>query len=202
MTANKFSKFRLGITGGIGSGKSSVCRIFKVLGIPVFSADTMAGIIMESSPPLMKGLNDIAGCDLYISGKLNRPLLASLIFSNKDALKAVNAIVHPAVFASFNDWILKQNDPYVIMEAAILFESGAAEFVSKVLTVTAPYEERIQRVMTRNNLSRKQVTDRMANQMTEEEKISLSDYVVSNAENELVTPAVLSIHNEILKNIK
>ena len=194
-------RMKLGITGGIGSGKTSVCRIFGVLGIPVFSADPEAQIIMNDDESIISGINDIAGRNLYPGGKLDREELASLIFTDPEMLKRVNSLVHPAVFKRFLDWAEIKTTPYVIMEAAILFESGASNFVDRVATVIAPVEERISRVIKRNRLSREQVMERIKNQMGDEERIKLSDYVINNSENEMIIPVILGIHEDILTHL-
>ena len=194
--------FKLGITGGIGSGKTSVCRVFDVLRIPVFSADKTASEIMESEGSIRSKLNSIAGKDLYLNGHLDRMLLASIIFNNTSVLDMVNALVHPVVFDHFRSWSATQTAPYVIMEAAILFESGASKFVDRVATVVAPLEQRVERVIRRNKLSREQVLERMKNQMDDESMMKISDYVISNAENDMIIPAILKIHDNILTFIK
>jgi dephospho-CoA kinase len=192
------SRFKLGITGGIGSGKTSVCRVFEVLGIPVFSADSQAREIMEKDTGIIAGINSLIGKDVYKNGILDRTELASIIFNNTTILKKVNSLVHPAVFDSFNKWATIQSTPYVIMEAAILFESGASAFVDKIATVVAPVEQRVKRVVLRNKLSQEQVMERMRNQIGDEERISLSDFVINNSENDMIIPSILKIHNEIL----
>lgn len=192
---------KLGITGGIGSGKTSVCRVFSILGVPVFSADPVASALMENDDKLKNKINELAGKDLYTGGKLDRSGLAALMFNNIEVLNRINSLVHPLVFRQFSDWVLQQDTPYVIMEAAILFESGASKLVDRIATVVAPVEERIQRVIHRNNLTREMVTERIRNQMSDEEKISRSDYVIRNSENEMIIPAILNIHYEILNHI-
>ena len=191
--------FRVGVTGGIGSGKTTVCSVFSTLNIPVFSADTEARNIMESDARIREGINSIAGRDLYSTGSLNRSELASIIFNDPVRLKKINALVHPAVFSMFESWVTIQKASYSIMEAAILFESEGYKYVDKTISVIAPEEERIQRVMLRNNLTREQILDRMRNQLTDEKRIELSDYIISNSENEMIIPVILGIHNEILK---
>ena len=191
-------RFRLGITGGIGSGKTSVCKVFEVLGIGVFSADREAQRIMDMDKAILSGINAIAGKDLYKDGNLDRSELASLIFNDNNILSKVNSLVHPAVFENFTKWILMQSSPYVIMEAAILFESGGYGFVDRIVTVVAPVEQRIKRVIQRNKLSQEQVMDRMRNQMDDQERIKRSDFIIQNSENEMIIPAILKIHNEIL----
>ncbi len=191
-------RFKLGITGGIGSGKTSVCRVFEVLGIPVFSADSEAREIMENDNDIIAGINYITGKDLYKNGSLNRAELASIIFNDTTILKKVNSLVHPAVFDRFAKWTLIQSTPYVIMEAAILFESGASVVVDKIATVVAPVEQRMKRVVLRNKLSQEQVMERMRNQIGDEERIRQSDFIISNSENDMIIPSILKIHNEIL----
>jgi dephospho-CoA kinase len=192
---------KLGITGGIGSGKTSVCRVFNVLGIPVFSADPEAQLIMNEDKNIISGINKIAGKNLYPDGNLDRMELASLIFTNPDLLKKVNSLVHPAVFEQFKRWTEAQNTPYVIMEAAILFESGASKLVDRVATVIAPIGERISRVTLRNKLTRDQVMERIKNQMEDKERIKMSDYVINNSENEMIIPAILKIHEDIINHL-
>lgn len=193
--------FKLGITGGIGSGKTSVCRVFNVLGIPFFSADPEAKMIMDTDLSIMKRINSIAGKDLYPNGSLDRMEMAKLIFNDNSLLEKVNALVHPVVFEHFRVWEAQQNSPYVIMEAAILFESGADILVDRIATIVAPIEERVNRVKHRNNLSREQVLERMRNQMDDESRIKLSDYVIYNSENDMIIPAILKIHEDILNLI-
>lgn len=192
---------RLGVTGGIGSGKTSVCRVFNVLGIPVFSADPEARRIMEREEDIIDGINDIAGRDLYPGGILDRMALATLIFNDKPMLEKVNSLVHPAVFRAFQEWSEKQKAPYIIMEAAILFESGGSKLVDRVATVVTPVDERIARVISAKRLSREQVLERIKNQMDDEDKIKMSDYIIDNSENRMIIPVILDIHNDILKHL-
>ncbi|MGD0757117.1 MAG: dephospho-CoA kinase [Bacteroidales bacterium] len=202
MITERRSGFKLGVTGGIGSGKTSVCRVFEVLRVPVFSADREAQEIMETDDRVIRSLNSIMGKDLYINGSLDRKELAAIIFNDRTLLEKVNLLVHPAVFDRFRKWASEQTAPYVIMEAAILFESGASKFVDRVATVVAPVEQRVKRVIQRNKLSREQVMERMKNQMDDETRIKLSDYIINNSENDMIVPAILKIHNDILKFIK
>ena len=195
------SALKLGVTGGIGAGKTSVCRVFSVLGIPVFSADTEAREVMDIDTVIILRINTIVGKDLYINGSLDRAELAKLIFNNNRLLEKINSLVHPVVFSRFREWEKKQSAPYVIMEAAILFESGASKVVDRIVTVVAPMEERVGRVIHRSNLTREQVMERMRNQMSDSERISQSDYTIHNSENDMIIPAVLDIHEDILKYI-
>jgi dephospho-CoA kinase len=192
---------KLGVTGGIGSGKTSVCRVFNVLGIPVFSADPEAQKIMNSDDNVIKEINKITGRNLYTEGYLNRTELATLIFNDPHLLAEVNALVHPVVFATFERWAAEQTSPYSIMEAAILFESGASKLVDRVVTVVAPVKERVIRVIRGKKLSREQIMERIRNQMNDESKIKLSDYVIHNSENDMIIPAILRIHEDILNHL-
>jgi dephospho-CoA kinase len=193
--------FKLGITGGIGSGKTSVCKVFSVLGIPYFSADPEAREIMDNDKTIIRRINSITGRELYHDGTLDRKGLATLIFKDYSLLERVNSLVHPVVIDHFRKWELQQDAPYVIFEAAILFESGASKLVDRIATVAAPVEERIERVIIRNNITREQVMDRIRNQMDEDSRIKLSDYVINNSENDMIIPAILSIHEDLLKII-
>jgi dephospho-CoA kinase len=192
------AKLKLGVTGGIGSGKTTVCRIFEVLGIPVFSADDEARVIMDSDPSVIMQVNTLAGRDMYSGGALDRIAMANLIFNNRELLGKINNIIHPVVTGRFLDWEKSKSAPYVILEAAILFESGTAKLLDRVITVIAPVEARIERVVQRNNLTREQVVERINNQSEDKYKISLSDYVISNSENDMIIPAVLKIHKEMI----
>ena len=195
------SVFKLGITGGIGSGKTSVCRVFNILGIPVFSADQEAREIMETEDGIIRRVNSITGRDLYSGGSLDRKELATLIFNDPALLKKVNSLVHPVVIDHFLRWEKLQSSLYVIMEAAILFESGASKYVDKIAAIIAPPGERLERVIQRSNLTKEQVLERMRNQMEDEERIKLSDYVINNSENDMIIPEILKIHEDILLTI-
>ena len=199
MRTVKTPGLKLGVTGGIGSGKTSVCKVFTILGIAVFSTDREAREIMDNDNGIIQGINSIAGKNLYHNGDLDRKELASLIFNDNALLEKVNSLVHPIVFDHFNRWEKEQTAPYVIMEAAILFESGGSNLVDKIATIVAPIEERLNRVIHRNSLSRDQVLDRMRNQIDDESRIKLSDYVIYNSENDMIIPAILKIHEDILK---
>jgi len=193
------NSLKLGVTGGIGSGKTTVCKVFSVLGVPVFSADDEAKNILERDRELQLKINSFAGRDLFPGGKLDRRELASLIFSNKDLLDKVNSVVHPAVFRSFSEWVRMQDTPYTIMEAAILFESGAFRLMDRIVTVVTPVEERIERLIESKKLSREQIIERFKNQIDDESRITRSDFVIFNSENEMIIPAILGIHQEMIK---
>jgi dephospho-CoA kinase len=198
MSFSGFRKLKLGVTGGIGSGKTSVCKVFNVLGISVFSADKEAHIIMDNDPVVIDKLKKLVGDNLYSEGILNRTEMAKLIFNDDKLLNIVNSIVHPVVFENFFKWEQKQLSPYVILEAAILFESGASELVDKKATVIAPVSERIDRVIKRNRLTYDQVMARIKNQMDDNSRIRLSDYIIRNSEQDMIIPEILRIHNDML----
>ncbi len=190
---------RLGVTGGIGSGKTTVCRVFRVLGVPVFMADDVAREVMNNNIPVREKLNAVAGQDLFAEGYLDRKMLAQLIFNDHTLLEKVNGLVHPLVFSEFEKWSSISDKPYVIMEAAILFESNADKIVDRVVSITAPIEERIARVMGRSELSRSQVLERVNNQLEDEERNQRSYYVINNSDNELIIPEILKIHEDMLR---
>lgn len=172
---------KIGVTGGIGSGKSVVCDIFHLHNIPVFDADKEAKTLNDTSPNIRSQLIYHFGNDIYENEKLNRRKFAELIFNNDRNLKIANSIIHPEVANSFVEWCNNQKDyDIVIIDAALLIEAGFHQFVDKVITVYAPDEHRIERVMKRDQAKREQVESRMANQMPEKEKIKLSDFVIYN----------------------
>jgi dephospho-CoA kinase len=189
---------KIGITGGIGSGKSTVCMVFEVLGIPVFSADDAAKQLMITDKMLMQNISALFGEDAYINGDLNRKLISEKVFNNRTLLDQLNAIVHPVTFAAFDSWLLKQHSPYIIKEAAILFESGAHLRNDLNILVYANEETRIRRVMQRDHFSREQVLARMKNQMSEEEKKELSDFVIYNEDDSMIIPQVLDLHQQFI----
>jgi dephospho-CoA kinase len=193
------SGLKIGVTGGIGSGKTTVCKVFTAIGIPVFSADNEAKKLMESDPQVMEQVNSIAGYDIYQGGTLNRAELAELIFNSRDLLERINGVVHPAVRRQFEIWYSDQEAGYVILEAAILFETGSYKTVDRIITVIAPFEERIERVVRRNSLTREQIMERIRNQSDDEYKISRSDFVIDNSDNRMIIPEILRIHDEIMK---
>lgn len=172
---------KLGITGGIGSGKSTVTNIFKILQVPVYIADIESKRLTESSPIIRSKLIELFGDKIYDGDKLNKQLLASHIFNDKEKLDAVNSIIHPEVNKDFCKWVeTNKNSPIVVLETAILFESGMDKYTDKVITVYTPFEDRISRTMQRDNLSREKVIERINNQLPDEEKMERSDFVIHN----------------------
>jgi dephospho-CoA kinase len=172
---------KIGITGGIGSGKSVVCDIFRLHGVPVFDADKEAKLLNDTSPVIREKLIRHFGEDIYDATKLDRRKLASLIFHDKTNLAIANSIIHPELANSFIEWSLqRKNHPFVVIDAAVLLEAGFSQFVDKVITVYSPEDIRMERVVRRDHTSISQVEARMKNQLPEEEKIKRSDYVIYN----------------------
>jgi len=192
---------KIGITGGIGSGKSTISKIFAVLGIEVFYADDAAKQVMTNDPILIEALKQTFGNDAYFSdGSLNRKFIADIVFNNPDELAKLNAITHPAVFRAFDQWLTQVKDvPYVMKEAALMFESGSSKLCDKNILVYAPLEMRINRVMGRDGLSRAEVESRNVRQFTDEQKLKLADYVITNDDSQLVIPQVLALHQQFLQ---
>lgn len=191
---------KVGVTGGIGSGKSTVAKIFEVLGIPVYYADDATKKIMNADEELKASLIKNFGEQTYQNGQLNRSYLASVVFADKEKLELLNSLTHPATIRDANRWIEEQTSAYIIKEAALLFESGANEYLDHIIGVFAPVEIRIQRAMARDNITREEVLQRMNRQMDEENKMKLCDSVVINDEQQLVIPQVLALHNQFLSH--
>ena len=190
----------IGITGGIGGGKSTVCRIFQLLGVPIFDADTEAKVLMQKDPDLVSGIKKAFGPEIYSSeGHLDRAALAKIVFHKQEALEHLNALVHPAALQAYQDWSLRQSSPYVIKEAAILFESGSYKYADYTLLVTAPEAIRVARVMERDQVSAEAVRARMDKQMPEDEKSSLADFVLMNDGKQALIPQVMQLHQRFLK---
>ncbi len=187
----------IGLTGGIGSGKSVVAKVFATMGIPVFNADEEAKRIMQTSPIIKEKLIQQFGSSIYNELGLQKEKLASIVFNDPFQLQLLNAIVHPVTIQAAKDWAAKQQSPYVIKEAALIFESGSAEGLFKVIGVTAPLSLRIHRVMQRDGISKDQVEARMRNQIADTIKMRLCDFVIHNNNQEMVIPQVLAIDKAI-----
>jgi dephospho-CoA kinase len=185
---------RIGITGGIGSGKSTVSKIFEVLGVPVYYADDASKRLMNEDEELKEKLRSVFGEGVYVDGKLNRQYLSSIVFNDPLKLALLNSIVHPATIKDAEDWMLQQTAPYAIKEAALIFESGSQEYLDKVIGVYAPAAVRIHRVMQRDNVTKEEVLGRMSKQIDEDIKMRLCDYVIKNDEQELLIPQVIKLH--------
>jgi dephospho-CoA kinase len=192
---------RVGLTGGIGSGKSTIAAIFEVLGIPVSNADQVAKRVMNEDPVLREQLIHSFGAETYAGGSLNRSWLASQVFPNPEKLELLNSLVHPATIAAGQQWIKQQEGkaPYVIREAALIFESRAAFYLDYVIGVYAPAPLRIHRTIQRDHSTRETVLQRMRNQIDEEIKMSLCDSVINNDDQHAVIPQVLAIHEKLLR---
>lgn len=192
---------KVGITGGIGSGKSTVCRVFSVLGIPVFNADVEAGRLQNEDPQIGTELIGIFGSDIYSAeGLLNRKKLASIVFNDSGLLEKLNSIIHPAVHREFKKWSARNSDfPYVIYEAAILFETGSFRNFDFTILVVADEQERIERVSKRDHSRPEDVLQRMNNQMMDKEKIKMADFVIENNDNQLIISQILKL-DQLLKS--
>lgn len=193
-------RLNIGITGGIGSGKTTVCRIFSVLGIAVYDADREAKELMNKHAGLRASLIKHFGSQVYNeAGELDRAFLSSAVFQDAAKLDVLNGLVHPVVIQAGIDWMNRQTGPYSVKEAALLFESGSYQANDYNILVFAPVEERIRRVMRRDGMSRQQVQDRINNQMPEDEKMKLADFVIYNDGVQAVIPQVLALHERFIK---
>ena len=188
----------IGLTGGIGSGKTTLATYLKSLGIPVFIADDEAKKLMQS-PEVVAEIQTVFGTTIFENGILNRQKLAAIVFSNPEKLSQLNAIIHPAVKKQFGFWLDQyQSEPFVVYEAAILFESGSYKNCDSIITITAPLEDRITRVMQRDNSTREQVLHRINAQWTDEQRIAKSDFVIENSDAQQAKNSI----DEILKILK
>lgn len=187
----------IGLTGGIGSGKSTVAKIFAQLGIPVLDADATAKAIMNEDRSVKTKLIELFGEDAYKENQLNRSYIAQIVFEDAFKLQQLNAIIHPITIQYAKDWASKQSAPYVIKEAALFFESGSSEGVEKIIGVTAPKHIRIQRVMQRDQITREDVIKRMEHQLEDSLKMKLCDWVIQNDDMHLLIPQILAIHQSL-----
>ena len=191
---------KIGLTGGIGSGKTTVAKVLEVLGIPVYYADEAAKELMYKNELLKQQLIFHFGKDTYFEdGQLNRKHLSSIVFADKEKLELLNSLVHPVTIADAKEWFSKQTAPYVIKEAALLFESGTAEGLDYIIGVTAPVTLRIKRVMDRDNVTADEVKRRMNNQLDDSIKMKLCDFVLQNNEQQLLLPQVVQLHEELIR---
>lgn len=194
---------KVGLTGGMGSGKSIVGKIFNVIGIPVLDADYVAKSIMTEDETLKKKIISIFGNSAYLdSGALNRKYIADIVFKQEHKLDQLNAIVHPATISFADNWMQQQQAPYAIKEAALIFESGSAGHLDYIIGVFAPKHIRINRIIKRDNTSKEQILARMDRQVDDAIKIKLCDFVINNDEQQLVTTQVLQIHYSLLNAVK
>lgn len=189
----------VGLTGGIGSGKSTVAGIFEVLGIPVLYADTVAKNIMHTDPQIRAELQKLFGDSIFVNNQLDRKKLASIVFNDPFQLELLNALVHPAAIDYAKKWVSMQTTPYCVKEAALFFESGSAEGIDLMVGVSTPQALRIQRVMKRDGISREEVLNKMQSQLDERMKMKLCDRIIINDERQLLIPQVLTLHQDLLR---
>lgn len=193
---------KIGITGGIGSGKSTISRIFSLLGIPVYYADQAAKKLMVENQALKQAIIDNFGPGVYNGNNLNRARLSELVFKDNKKLEMLNSLVHPETIRDSQNWMNAQTAPYAIKEAALIFESGSQDQLDFIIGVYAPESLRILRVMKRDNSSRERILSRMKEQIDESLKMRLCDTVIKNDEQHLVLPQVLNLHNQFLTMTK
>ena len=188
---------KIGLTGGIGSGKSTVAKIFEMLGVPVYYADDAAKKLMQENEELKQLLQSAFGDETYVEGKLDTAYLSAQVFNNEARLKELNRIVHPIVIDYGRQWMQRQTTPYAVKEAALFFESGSQAGLDYMVGVYAPQPLRIHRTMQRQRISRQQVLERMDKQLNENIKMKLCDFVITNDEQQLVLPQVLQLHEQL-----
>lgn len=195
---------KIGLTGNIGSGKTTVAKVFELLGIPVFYADDEAKRVMVTDAMLINSIKQSFGAQSYFDDDtLNRKHIAGIVFNNETELQKLNSLVHPAVFRAFDNWVKDiKGVPYVIKEAALLFESDSYKLCDRSLLVSAPLENRIARVMQRDGVSRAEVENREARQFSEERKKQMADDIIINDDHQLVIPQVLALHQQYLSLAK
>lgn len=195
------NNLKIGVTGGIGSGKTVICRIFRSLGIPVYDADSRARYILDNDPALKSQILELFGGNAYTSSGLNNVWIAQHVFNDEDKLHQLNSLVHPLVGIDFEAWSnQKVDNPYVIKEAALLYESGSYLSLDKIVVVTAPESLRIKRVLSRDkHRTEDQVKAILKRQWSEEEKIVKADFLIKNDDQELVIPQVLELHENLLE---
>ena len=192
---------KVGITGGIGSGKSMVCQVFETLGIPVFYADRAGRYLMENDATIIDAVKELFGNDIYDNGQLNREKVGSIVFKQPEILQRLNTIVHPAVIMYGRQWMQSQSTSYAIKEAAIFFESGSYKDMDVMIGVYAPRKLRVLRILERDQSTQEKVLERMSQQMDEDEKMSRCDYVITNDDVQAVIPQVLKVHEELLARV-
>jgi dephospho-CoA kinase len=190
---------RIGLTGGLGSGKSTVAHIFEVLGIPVYYADAASKRLMNDDEKVKAAVQNAFGKKVYPEGKLDRKYLAEIVFKDEKKLELLNSIVHPATLRDADEWISKQTAPYAIKEAALIFESGSHQNLDYVIGVKAPLHLRLQRAMKRDNISHEEAMARINKQINEEIKMRLCDFIIINDEQQMVIPQVLALHQKLLQ---
>lgn len=189
---------KIGLTGGIGSGKTTVAKVFELLSVPVYNADAASKRLYKTDKDLIQNIKQHFGDDIYNEDELNRAKLASVVFADQSKLELLNALVHPPTIRAAEEWMKEQTTPYVIKEAALLFESGSVSSVDFVIGVYAPQHVRLKRVMERDGASREDVLNRMKRQINEELKMKLCDFIITNNEQEVMIPQVLALHEKFI----
>lgn len=192
---------KVGLTGGIGCGKSLIARVFETIGIPVFSSDREAKRLYEDKS-FLEQIEKTFGRGIVKNQVLQRAVLADIVFNDKDKLRQLNSMTHPKVFEMFSQWSRKQTSPYVIMESAILFENNLQQNFDSTISISSPKDVVIKRVMQRDKCSEQQVVARMSNQMSQEQKDALADYVIKHDDKTMLIPQLLTIHSSILNHLK
>ncbi|MEN8156998.1 MAG: dephospho-CoA kinase [Bacteroidota bacterium] len=191
--------YQVGVTGGIGSGKTMVCSVLEILGVPVYNADREAKCMLNTHPVLREGVIGLLGEEAYRDGKLDRAYVGSRVFGDREMLEKLNTLIHPAVREDFHNWASGYSGvPYVVKEAAILFESGANRLLDLTVLVYAPSDLRIRRVMDRDKVTREDVKKRMMHQMDDEEKRILADEIILNDGREMLIPQIVALHEKIV----
>ena len=195
--------WKIGITGGMGSGKSTVCKVFALLGVPVYDADSGAKRVLNTNPRVRKEIIELFGEESYKGNVLDNRYLAKLVFNDKEKVEKLNHIVHPGVGEDFEEWMKdKQGMPYILKEAALMYEAGSDKTLDKIITVFAPKEIRLKRVMSRDvQRSESEILAIMDKQISEEEKMKRADFVLYNDDQKLVIPQVIALHR-IISNLK
>ena len=189
----------IGVTGSIGSGKTTVCQIFETLGVPVYYADNRGNYLLQNNDRVKSQVLSAFGEGIRGPGQIiDRTLLAEIVFNDSAKLDTLEKIIHPAVFDDFNTWAATKKAPYVIKEAALLFETGSYKELDKIITVAAPFDIRLERVLKRSQISEEQVRARESRQWPEEKKIEMADFVIQNTERQLLMPQVLELHKVFL----
>ena len=188
----------VGVTGGIGSGKTTILKAFEALGVPAYIADARAKALMKADEVLIQGITKSFGEKAYDNGELNAAYLAEIVFNDKEKLRQLNHLVHPAVRKDFKSWLSTQTSEFVVYESALIFEHGQEDNFDYIILVTAPVEQRLERVVKRNKSSKEEVMKRIKNQMPDEEKVKKAHFIIDNSNNKDYNKEVIAIYNKIL----